>query len=302
MLYVQNLLPKVLYFLTIIVLLFYSVETLALLINRYWLNPKEKPTEEKNNLYLNRIKPVIPFAYASFSIYIIIQLIDNFYSGRFKLIELIDKFSSNSSISLDSDATVFFMATIIYMLIYTAFVMNFAKAFYTFTSLDEGTLNGDKISISKKFNFLEIIHRYINCILFIWLEKKINSLDSDSSFFDNLLWIGIIGMFLYISVLIWTYFFIKTPGNQEIMYPRWKLQMFLSIFISLTFVLFYFIIHIESGYIKWIDFFVKAIIIYLITAPIYLIINFIYELFKVRNQKFEKYYTYQFVKNVRNRS
>ena len=150
--------------------------------------------------------PILGILYMLFSTLFIISFISNFGiigEANARVFRLTVE---------DGDHEVFYLDLfkIVYDFVIIAFTSNFCKSFYTINSLEFGLLNGERYGLlfeNQKALFIsDTILRCFTAFFFIQIEHEISSgADFNKDLFDSIFWLGILTVFLYLSVLAWLY-------------------------------------------------------------------------------------------------
>ncbi len=206
-------------------LIFYSIKTFLLYTSEF---------KRIKSLNVPKIKTasIIPIAYSVFSVIYIFLLILNMNSIELKILALLNEIKI-SSFEVIPTPSAFLITSILTFLLLSAFIVNFSKSFYTFNSLDFSYLNKSYIKIKRNHLIWESVHRFINVCMFICLEITISKLSFEKIIYKHFYNMGLIGVFLFISLRIWVYFLKKDQNGNVPNIKWWNYQLYASVGISL---------------------------------------------------------------------
>ena len=193
----------------------------------------------KNSLNNGKIIAASQFIYPVISIYLIFSIIralDSLTALSFSIASDINPFYNSGYENYEQESFYIFISIIAPIIfIFSAFIWNYSKAFFTISEIDEGSfmtkpLNGFK---KKTYAILEFVLRSIIIILFISLESyllqtlSINhiNLPSESgfeflnltsiNFYHSLAITGTVSSLLYTLLIVWFLLNIKGIGKRH---------------------------------------------------------------------------------------
>jgi hypothetical protein len=241
---INSFTPTALTLVSFFVLLYYLLETVTLLgVMHLRKQAQPEPSGTENDLQrMDLLRPVVPFVYAIFSALVIYQLIDTLGGMRLMILEKVGRYVPLSS-ETEPTLEVLFVASMASYLVFAAFAVNFAKSFHTFTSLELGYIANRKLPqlLQGWRRIFEFAHRLVNVALFVLLEHSLIRLHvqaespvsvQNGDLLKGLACIGIIGVILYLSVVVWgrrcSKDVFKADRGSLALGHLWNLQLFMG--------------------------------------------------------------------------